>query len=175
MTFAASGERHCARLATLAFVRSGDDVLLRQHSVSSDRFAGRWNGIGGHVEPGENIGAAALRELREETGLDGVSLQLRGVIHETGLGGHDYVVFLFVGHASTRTVRGEAGAALAWQSLDDLAGLPLVGDVAALLPRLLEANEPFFATERYDGGDGRVSFEIDPSAAESFPQGGARG
>ena len=57
----------------------------------------------------------------------------------------------------------------------DLAGLPLVGDVAALLPRLLEANEPFFATERYDGGDGRVSFEIDPSAAESFPQGGARG
>lgn len=31
--------------------------------------AGRWNGFGGKIEPGETVLAAALREMREESGL----------------------------------------------------------------------------------------------------------
>jgi 8-oxo-dGTP pyrophosphatase MutT (NUDIX family) len=30
---------------------------------------GKWNGFGGKVEPGESLGAAALRELQEESGI----------------------------------------------------------------------------------------------------------
>lgn len=32
--------------------------------------AGRWNGIGGHVEDGESINEAMRREFREEVGID---------------------------------------------------------------------------------------------------------
>jgi len=92
----AGATRHSARLATVALVRSGSRVLLLRHPPGSDRFAGRWNGIGGHVEAGEGVRAAARRELREEAGLEVGALRLRGVVHETGLHGHAYVVFFFV-------------------------------------------------------------------------------
>ena len=78
-------ERHRARLATVAFAVHEGCVLLKRHAAGGDRFAGLWNGIGGHIEPGEDIRRAARRELFEETGIDASSLALRGVIHETGL------------------------------------------------------------------------------------------
>ncbi len=155
--------RHCVRLATVAFVRHGDEVLLLRHGAGSDRFAGRWNGVGGHVEAGEDILAAARRELREETGLD-APLELRGVIHEQGLLGHDYVVFLFVGESATRGLQPGRGVELAWQPLAGLRELPLVGDVAELLPRLLAARRPLFATEIYDGGDRCLELRIAETA-----------
>ena len=152
-----SAERHEARLVTVAFVTNGGDVLLKRHGEGADRFAGRWNGIGGHVEPGEGVLAAARRELREETGLDVPGLRLRGVVHESGLLGHAHLVFLFVGESEKRGLEPEGDAKVRWQPLAKLGELPLVGDLPALLPRVLAADEPVFATETYDGGDRRLA------------------
>jgi len=152
--------RHVARLATLAFARSGGDVLLLRHPARADRFPGLWNGVGGHVEAGEDIRAAARRELRQEAGLDVPGLRLRGVIHESGLLGKSYVIFLFVGESGLRELRPADGLELAWHPARRLAGLPLVPDLGELLPRLLEPGDPVFATEIYDGGDGLVSLSI---------------
>jgi 8-oxo-dGTP diphosphatase len=143
--------RGAARLVTLSFVCSGDAVLLLRHPADNDRFPGRWNGVGGHVEPGECIGAAARRELREEAGLDVPELELRGVVHETGLLGQAHVVFVFVGEVEDRSVRSPEGLELAWHPIRAIGSLPLVHDVAALLPRALAADRPFFAVEHYDG------------------------
>lgn len=152
--------RHRARLATVALVTHGDALLLLRHPEGGDRFPGRWNGVGGHVEPGEDLLQAARRELREEAGLDVPGLRLRGVVHETGLLGCAYVIFFFVGEAPARGLHPAPGVELAWHPRSALASLPLVPDLDALLPRLLEAREPVFATETYDGGDGlvRVAF-----------------
>jgi 8-oxo-dGTP pyrophosphatase MutT (NUDIX family) len=56
------------RICTLFFVRDGlGSVLL---GLKKRGFGtGKWNGFGGKVEPGEALGAAALRELREESGI----------------------------------------------------------------------------------------------------------
>ncbi len=44
------------------------EVLLLRRAVGG-RSPGSWEGVHGHVEPGETPGAAAWREVLEETGL----------------------------------------------------------------------------------------------------------
>ncbi len=153
--------RHTARLVTVSFVLHGGDVLLLRHPETSDRFPGQWNGIGGHVEAGEDVRAAALRELREEAGVVPTELSLRAVCHEAGLVGHDHVLFVFVGRVATRAFRSAEGLELGWQPLAKLDTLALVHDVELLLERALVAKEPFFVVESYRDGDRPVKVEID--------------
>jgi len=154
-------ERVDARLVVVTFVTCDDEVLLLRHPPGNDRFPGQWNGIGGHVEPGEGIQEAAARELREEAGIDVRDLALRGVVHATGLLGRDHVVFVFRGRTQQREVSSPEGFELRWQPIGELSSLPLVHDVEILLPRALAGGDPFFATELYDGGDRRTSLRFD--------------
>lgn len=55
------------KLYTLFLIRRGDEVLLGYKKRGFGK--GRWNGFGGKVDPGETIDEAALRELKEESGL----------------------------------------------------------------------------------------------------------
>jgi dATP pyrophosphohydrolase len=59
----------------LIHVRRGDEFLVAHRSPDS---GGYWHPIAGTVEIGEAFHAAALRELREETGLDAAELQRIG-------------------------------------------------------------------------------------------------
>lgn len=55
------------KLATLVFVRDGDKILL---GLKKKGFgAGKLNGFGGKVEPGESVEDAAVREVLEESGV----------------------------------------------------------------------------------------------------------
>jgi len=56
------------RVAAVVFVADGDRVLLVKRKVPPEQ--GRWALAAGFVEFGEPPEAAALRELKEETGLD---------------------------------------------------------------------------------------------------------
>jgi 8-oxo-dGTP pyrophosphatase MutT (NUDIX family) len=50
------------------FLHCGDDYLFVLRDANKSVDAGRLNGIGGKVEPGENFLQAAIRETEEETG-----------------------------------------------------------------------------------------------------------
>lgn len=48
---------------------SGRSLLIRR-SATNRHFVGQWEWPGGKVDPGESFDVAALREVKEETGLD---------------------------------------------------------------------------------------------------------
>ena len=65
------------RLAVSAIVEHEDRYLLVRRGKEPDK--GLWAFPGGGVEFGETTGAAAVRELKEETGLSGTIMKLIAV------------------------------------------------------------------------------------------------
>ena len=77
-----TGQRHLVdRVGVQCIVRDGDRILLgRRHAVFGH---GSWGLPGGHLERGETITGAALRELEEETSLVGSSAEIVAVADAT--------------------------------------------------------------------------------------------
>lgn len=66
------------KLLTLCLVCDGQRVLLGMKKRGFG--AGKWNGFGGKLMPGESVEAATKRELREESGIVAEKLEYIGVI-----------------------------------------------------------------------------------------------
>ena len=62
--------------ATLVFVVQGDDILLIEKKRGLG--AGKVNGPGGKVDPGETVEQCAIRECREELGIEVSELEQLG-------------------------------------------------------------------------------------------------
>ncbi len=67
------------KLLTLCLVSTDTHILLGMKKRGFG--AGRWNGFGGKVAPGETIEEAARRELVEECGLQAEALERFGTLH----------------------------------------------------------------------------------------------
>jgi 8-oxo-dGTP diphosphatase len=144
---------------TLIFLTREGQILMLKGSPDKRLWAGKYNGIGGHLEPGESPYRSALRELREETGLVVESLALRAVIHITLPEPPGIVLFVFVGAMPTGEPTGSDEGVPVWVDLDTLPHLPLVEDLPELLPRLLEPGPVLFAT--YFVGDAGLEILFD--------------
>ncbi len=149
--------RHRVVLRTLCFVTHGDDVLLLRGRPDKRLWAGRYNGVGGHIESGEDIQAAMLREVREETGLEVCDLRLRGILHiDIGDPMLGVLVFVFTAMALNRQTLPSCEGGLEWLSIEDLPVADLVEDLPVLLPKVLSmgpSDPPFFAEYSYDEAD----------------------
>lgn len=55
-------------IVTLCFIKCGEKILMINRNKSP--FMGMWNAIGGHVEKNETPLEGALREIKEESGLN---------------------------------------------------------------------------------------------------------
>ena len=142
----------------LCFVTHGEDVLLLKNAPDKRAWPNLYDGVGGHVEAHEDVGAAALREIREEAGLEVCDLRLRGVINipvdereNVGI-----LIFVFTAVAVTRETRPSSEGTPEWVARERLGELALVEDLPMLLPRVLETGSddpPFFAFYHYDEQD----------------------
>ena len=79
-TLLSTNQKPSNKLLTLCFLIENGHVLLGYKKRGFG--AGRWNGFGGKVDVahGETIEQGAIREMKEEAGIDVTSLQNRGKI-----------------------------------------------------------------------------------------------
>ena len=80
--------------ATLLFIFRGENVLLIRKKRGLG--AGKINAPGGRIEPGETSLDAAVRETREELGIEALSPELRGELHFQFVDGYSLHCSVFV-------------------------------------------------------------------------------
>ncbi|GAB5456699.1 MAG: NUDIX hydrolase [Henriciella sp.] len=107
-----------------------DEVLLIRRGTPPKQ--GEWSLPGGRVEPGEPVRDGALRELKEETGVDAVLIDLIDVVdaifeNRTGdLITRHYVLIDFVARWQTgEPIAGDDAADARFFHLSDLASLQM--------------------------------------------------
>lgn len=151
-----SVNRYQAVPRTLCFITHGQDVLLLRGAPTKRIWPDKYNGVGGHVEAGEDILTSALREMKEETGLDVAGVCLRGVVNVDAGQPTGILVFVFTAQALGREVTPSHEGTLEWIKQDQVTSLDLVEDLPQLLPRVLAMRPdepPFFARYHYDERD----------------------
>src|SRR5262245_15466530 len=118
-------------LATLGYVFSPDGwrvLLIHRNANPNDLHLGKYNGLGGKLDPGEDVVGGMRREIREEAGIECVTLRLRGTINWPGFGknGEDWFGFLFVIDKWTGTPMADnAEGTLEWVPIERILQLPL--------------------------------------------------
>lgn len=91
-------------VATLGYLLSPDGtqvLMIHRNARPGDQHLGKYNGLGGKMEPDEDVLACMRREIREEAGVDCGRMQLRGTISWPGFGkqGEDWLGFVFLIHS----------------------------------------------------------------------------
>jgi 8-oxo-dGTP diphosphatase len=106
-------------------------LLVRR---GQDPGAGLWSVPGGRVESGETMAEAVVRELLEETGLEGVCEDLVGWVERMGADYHYVIIDFRVTITSSVAPRGGSDAAdAAWIPLEAVGELALVHGLAEFL------------------------------------------
>lgn len=148
--------RWLSQCRTLCFVRNGDDVLLMKRAAHKRIFPNRYNGVGGHVERGEDVLNGVRREIHEETGLTVRDLQLCAIYSVDAGGDNGITVFAFTAYSDSRAILDSEEGALEWVAIGDILNRDLVEDLPHTLPRMLamgRGDAPFFIHMSYNQQD----------------------
>ena len=117
---------------------------------------GKYNGLGGKLDPGEDVVACFRREVREESGLECEELVLRGTISWPGFGkqGEDWFGFVFrVDRYRGEPFQENEEGTLEWIEVEHILDLPLWEGDRFFLPLVFErAGRAFHGVMPYRDG-----------------------
>ena len=137
-------------LASLAFILSEDKknvLMVHRNKRGNDQHLGKYNGLGGKMEAGEDILASIIREVQEEAGILCKNVELRGTVSWPGFGenGEDWFGFIFLVHQyeGTPYLQNEEGD-LHWKCIAELENLPMWEGDKYFLPLVFDDNPSHF-------------------------------
>ena len=146
-------------LATLGYIMSPDGketLLIHRNTRDDDHHLGKYNGLGGKLDSGEDVVAGFKREIHEEAGIECEEIQLCGTISWPGFGKHgeDWFGFIFkVTRFSGTPFTENPEGTLSWIPVEQVLDLPLWEGDKYFLP-LVFGDDPrqFHGVMPYKGG-----------------------
>lgn len=145
---------------TILFIFRDGTVLLQKGSLTKKINAGLWNGLGGHIEQGEDVFSAARRELLEEAGISCNNLQLNGTVVIDVNKTQGILLFVFSGDNIAGEINPSEEGKLEWFELGDLPSIEIVDDVPELIAHIFEAisrKKLFSLLYTYDENGNRIT------------------
>ncbi|RNA70176.1 NUDIX hydrolase [Alteribacter keqinensis] len=140
---------------TICFIKRGNEILLLNREKGS--WMGRWNGVGGKIEPGETPLQGVLREVKEETGLVLTDIDHKGNVTWV-IDGADYGgMYVYIAEIPEQTsyptpVKREEGI-LDWKTREWLIDKENTGlaDFMYFLPQMLDGENKHTYRYYYEG------------------------
>ena len=143
-------------VATLCYVKfNGKTLMMHRNKKQGDVHKGKWNGLGGKLEPGESPDECVVREIREESGLSIRDPRLRGVLTFPEFKpGEDWLVFIYTASRFDGDLGSCAEGELEWVEDAKLMKLPLWEGDHIFLPWL---DRDRFFSGKFTYLDGRLA------------------
>lgn len=144
------------KLATLCYVKDhGKTLMLYRNKKPNDIHEGKWNGLGGKLDPGESPEECVIREIYEESGLQISNPSLRGILTFPEFSaGEDWYVFVFVAEKFQGELIESDEGHLEWIADDQLLNLHLWGGDQYFLKWM---NENRFFSAKFYYKDGKLT------------------
>ena len=141
------------KMTTLCYIeKEGKYLMLHRVKKHHDINAGKWIGVGGHVENGETPEECLLREVKEETGLVLTAYRLRGLVTFLSDVCEPELMCVFTADAFDGEMIECDEGELAWVEKSEVLALPTWEGDRVFLERLLSGGDRFFSIKlRYEG------------------------
>lgn len=147
------------KYTTLCYIeQDGKYLMLYRNKRKEDVNAGKWIGIGGHLEEGETPEECLLREALEETGLKLKEFQLRGKLHFY-MDDIFEISYLYTCNSFEGELIDCDEGELQWIAKNEILALPLWKGDYLFLNKLLEEEE-FFEMKLVYKNDALIEWSI---------------
>jgi 8-oxo-dGTP diphosphatase len=139
---------------TLCFLTRGEDILMLHRRNPPNQ--GLWNGVGGHLEPGESPRECMLREIREETGYALAEVRFAGLLTWDGFEIPSGGLYIFTAEAPTGEPQLCAEGELAWKPRGWVFSSPeVVSNIHIFGPQALCGGSP--RVYHFSYNDGKIA------------------